>query len=423
MIRLAVKTVSVCICTWMAISGLGSGGVHADVIPDRRREQFQTEPAHLIAPFPYSLPGIGSGLFLLGWFSNIAESPTDLIAVLITGDAEGGVVFLDELPVYSRRLLFQFLYQDITKAAVNSYEKRGMDTDKNDFNIVEFSSARATSVQLFLNFFDRRLEFFAGNQMQSQTIEAIRNSKGKILFELDEPLEGESEGNWLGLRLDLTDDREDPRVGLRLWAEKFENERNDKDDPDYFTIDHSTLVYIPVGEISTWVFNYYRSDAIVRQKGNTGRQALIDDLGANCDASDTECLDAESDFVNNTITVRKYGSATSLGGQERLRAYPGGRFQGAHMAFYGTEFRWNLTEEFTPFDYFIWKDVRTGVQLAFFYETGTVAEKSSQLWDESRESYGTAIRLVTGSGTVYKAEFATGDEGNQLIVFFFYPWE
>ena len=75
-----------------------------------------------------------------------------------------------------------------------------------------------------------------------------------------------------------------------------------------------------------------------------------------------------------------------------------------------------------PFDYFIWKDTRTGVQFAFFYETGTVAEKRSDLWERSRESYGVGVRMVTGSGSVYRLDVATGDEGTETTVFFFYPW-
>ena len=31
--------------------------------------------------------------------------------------------------------------------------------------------------------------------------------------------------------------------------------------------------------------------------------------------------------------------------------------------------------------------------------------------------------LITGSGQVYRADFATGDEGNEVTVFFFYPWQ
>jgi outer membrane translocation and assembly module TamA len=60
--------------------------------------------------------------------------------------------------------------------------------------------------------------------------------------------------------------------------------------------------------------------------------------------------------------------------------------------------------------------------LAFFYEEGTVADKASDLWNEKRTSAGIGTRLVTGSGFVYRLDFATGTEGGSTIVIFDYPW-
>ena len=89
---------------------------------------------------------------------------------------------------------------------------------------------------------------------------------------------------------------------------------------------------------------------------------------------------------------------------------------------YGTEIRWNLTEEFEPFDIGVAKDIRTGVQLSFFWETASVADEKDKLGDIWRESYGIGVRLVMSSGIVFRAELATGDEGSQSILFFNYPW-
>ena len=111
-----------------------------------------------------------------------------------------------------------------------------------------------------------------------------------------------------------------------------------------------------------------------------------------------------------------------IGGYERLRSYPGGRFVGAHTIHYAAEFRWNLTEEATPFDYFIWKDVRTGLQVAFFAETGSVADTEDELGDKFASSYGVGFRLVSASGNVYRADIAAGGEGSETSLIFFYPW-
>ena len=51
-----------------------------------------------------------------------------------------------------------------------------------------------------------------------------------------------------------------------------------------------------------------------------------------------------------------------------------------------------------------------------------MSEKSSDLWDQTRYSYGAGLRLVAASGAVYRADIANGDEGSELTVFFFYPW-
>ncbi|MDX2416382.1 MAG: hypothetical protein QNK19_02865 [Xanthomonadales bacterium] len=55
--------------------------------PDRRKDQFPSSAAHLIVPLPYSYPGVGDGFFLMGNFSNLRETTTDFLAMLVTGDA------------------------------------------------------------------------------------------------------------------------------------------------------------------------------------------------------------------------------------------------------------------------------------------------------------------------------------------------
>ena len=69
------------------------------------------------------------------------------------------------------------------------------------------------------------------------------------------------------------------------------------------------------------------------------------------------------------------------------------------------------------------RDIRTAVQLAFFYEAGSVADTYGAVWDAVRQSYGAGLRVVTAAGLVYRLDLATGDEGPQPSVFFQYPWE
>jgi hypothetical protein len=107
----------------------------------------------------------------------------------------------------------------------------------------------------------------------------------------------------------------------------------------------------------------------------------------------------------------------------RLRSYSEGRFRGAHAEFLGTELRWNLTDEYQPFDIYIMKDIRTAVQVALFYEIGTVSDRHDALRRITRSSYGGGMRLVTASGVVYRVDLATGQDGFAPSIFFQYPWE
>jgi len=127
--------------------------------------------------------------------------------------------------------------------------------------------------------------------------------------------------------------------------------------------------------------------------------------------------------IANIVAGNTYGTATGLGGTSRLRAYPNDRYSGAHTLLYGTEVRWTLTEEARPFDIFIAKDIRTLLQVAAFYELGTVADLREDLGDLYRPSYGAGFRMVTASGIVFRADFAFGREGMETTVILGYPWE
>lgn len=86
------------------------------------------------------------------------------------------------------------------------------------------------------------------------------------------------------------------------------------------------------------------------------------------------------------------------------------------------EYRWNLDTGLSDIDIVILQDIAQAVQIAFFAEQGSVAEEIGDLGKIVRSSYGLGTRLVTGSGAVYRFDVATGDEGQEVILFFEYPW-
>ena len=393
-------------------------------LADRRKEQFTNSPGYAVFPFPYSIPGIGEGISLIGGAMNVADTYTDVFGIVLAGDVEGVNVGLADLHIIPQTLILDVGYSDISSAQIMSYNGRGMNTDKDDYSVLDLSDAVYYGGRLTATFFDRRFELYGGWYKGAAQLDAIRDKDGNVIVDAVDAAREWNVTTFIGTRFDLTDDYADPRRGLRLNISRFSNPPSDSG-PDFYLMDYSITAYLPIGKRSTWVFNFLRSDAIVSQKGETDPATLQNLLGINC--SDPSLSPQEQqdciEVINNTIALNTYGQATSLGGLSHLRSYSEGRYNGAHTKFYGTELRWNLTDESTPFDIFIMKDIRTAIQLAAFFELGSTADTRSELGDTWRESYGVGIRMVTASGFVFRADFAYGHEGFAPQMFIGYPWE
>jgi len=398
-----------------------SVSVQADItFPERRKNQFPDSPAHLVVPLPYSYPGIGSGYFLMGNFSNVLET-TDILAMYVTGDARGYILQFDEVPIVSKRLFVKYFYQDINKAQINQYDVRGMaGTSKNEFTLLDVSLARNKVADLNLTFFDRRLNFLYQRIENEFGVKAIRDYQGILISALD--YHGKETKNAFGVAVDLTDDYLDPLKGIAFNLEYQNQPKSTANDPSFYVLTYNMSLYTPMFEADTLVLNYFQSDAHVTSPGNTNPADIRNELGFNCNPLDTGCLQSEQKLVDGFINMRTNGTSASLGGKDRLRSYPQGRFNGGHTAFLGVEYRLNFKQEVKPFDYLFWKDVRTGLQVAFFGEVGSVSENSGDLWKQNRSSYGVGLRLVAASGAVYRADIANGVEGSELTMMFAYPW-
>ena len=396
--------------------------IYADVFEHRRRDQFPTEDAYLIVPLPYSYPGIGEGFFILGNASNIYDTTADALYIEVTGDATGRVGSFDEIPILTNELLLSIQFQDINAAIVNQYDIRGMNGSNGDnYTLLEVDKADNATLRLDYTYGDRRYNYYISRTNEEYRLTFIRDPDGNEITELTPPYSDKINTTKAGFLIDYTDDYLDPTKGLRFGFDYIDSPAASGDDPDYYVLNYNILYYIPLGRADTLVLNYYQSDAHVRTVGNTDENYYRAELGLNC-GTDPTCLQTEQALVDSFIDAATYGTAMSLGGLERLRSYPQGRFSGGHTGFLGAEYRWNIKEEATPFNYLFWKDVRTGKQIAFFAEAGSVSELSSDLWDEKRYTYGVGFRLLTASGSVYRADFAAGDEGSEVAIFFFYPW-
>lgn len=394
---------------------------------ERRRDQFDSNAGYLVVPAPYSYPGIGEGWVLIGYAGNILDTPTDVYALWITGDARGVISEVDELFLVPRLFFLSYFSMDIRKFGRNFYQNRGMDTEKEDFSVAVGDKYINQEPSVTLTVWERRLELnYAWRHQEGRTTE-IRTPEGELLSNSVQTFESDS--TKFSMLLDLTDDRNDPRSGLRLEQSQEQFLSAEETDSDYDVQTSSLTAYIPIGEQSTWLFNYYQSSASVTRSGETDLTTLKTLRGFDSCATilvaaeQTACEEAITRDAQNQQLANQNGTARALGGPDRLRSYPEERYQGAHTLSLGTEFRWNLQTGEDLLDWIFLRDVQQAIQLAAFYEQGSVAETSTELGELWRKSYGLGGRLVTGSGAVYRLDWATGDEGSELTVLFEYPWK
>jgi hypothetical protein len=425
-LRVALAASVSCALAPAALAAAPSPEEEGTPLPERRRDQFPKDYSYAAFPYPYRLPGIGSGLSLAAGATNIADTYTDAYGILFMGDVKGGAIGVGDIHFIPRTLILDLGTSTVSKAAFQSYSQRGMNTGKDDFQLVEVADLDYYGGRMTATFFDRRFELYGAWYQGASRLKSIRDKDGNLIIDAQDAPREKGHTTLLGFRIDATDDYVDPRRGLRFDTTRSQSPPRGSG-PDYYVMDYNTTGYIPLGKRSTLALNLLYSDAHVRRQGETDPAALQALLGLDC--ADPTLTPAEQQSCNEviatTIAHNTYGTATSLGGFSRLRSYPQGRFSGAHTLFLGTEFRWNLTDERTPFDIFVMKGVRTSIQVAFFYETGVTSDTRGDLYERGnmRDSYGAGFRIVTASGLVFRGDVAHGKEGINTAIFIGYPWE
>jgi hypothetical protein len=389
---------------------------------ERRRDQFNTDSGYYLYPIAGEVPGLGSTAGAGASVLNLGGSNADITGYYINGDFKAKGAALLDYHIIPKRLMFGLGYNDYLVAPI-SYE-RGIDSDP-DNTILPKTEGRYLLGQLTLSYNERRYEAFA----------RLLSGRSRLLqvLDRDEKAFDGIDTDWnnidsisIGGSIDLTDDRLDPRQGNRFeFRTKLPND-NDPDQSEYFVTDFNLTHYLPFREHDTLAFNLFHSLANVTREGETDFATLQQSSGLNCDQHPVgterdSCFATEEQHINSIIANNQYGTASSLGGTQRLRSFDNYRFYAGQALSYGMEYRWNLTDEQTPFDIYVAKGVRTGLQLSAFWERGMVAEHSSDLLDDARDSYGVGFRLIL-SGVVLRFDVAHGDEGVQTQLWLTYPW-
>lgn len=389
---------------------------------ERRKDQFGRDFGYYLYPLVGEIPGLGTAAGFGASVLNMGGGDTDFTGFYIRGDFKATGVALLDYHAVPRRLLFDVGYNDYLVAPTT--HSRGIDSDPDDVIYPKVEGAYLLG-QMTLSFDERRYEMYA----------RVLRGRGRQLEVLDK--DGQAfpavDTSWksgrsvtLGGSIDLTDDRIDPRAGVRLEIASRLPSSNSQDSSEYFVNDYNLTGYVPTRKWDTLALNLFYSRAHVTREGLTDPALLQQRYGLNCaqypaGPDRDACQATEDRLLAGWLANNRYGTATSLGGTQRLRSFENGRFYAGQALFYGIEYRWNLTDERTPFDIYVAKGVRTGIQLAAFWERGMVADQSSELLKDGRSSYGIGARVVL-SGVVIRFDLAQGNEGVQTQLFITYPW-
>ncbi|WP_455199120.1 hypothetical protein [Kaarinaea lacus] len=390
--------------------------------PDRRRDQFGTDFGYYVYPIAGEVPGLGTATGFGASVLNIAGNDADFTGYYIDGDFRARGAALLDYHIKPRRLVFDFGYNDYQVAPV-VYE-RGIQSDPDN---VIYPKAEGGYLlgQLTLTFDERRYETFVRYLVGRERLKEVLDKEGNAYEGVD--------NDWtyhhpvsVGFSIDLTDDRLDPRAGTRFEFSSRLPSDNDNDQSEYFVNDYNLTGYVPFRRWDTLALNLFYSQALLTRKGETDFATLQSTDGLDCNQyppgnQRDECIETEMRHINSIIANNRYGTASPLGGTQRLRSFDNYRYYAGQVLFYGLEYRWNLTDEHTPFDIFIARGVRTGIQLAAFWERGTVADHWDDLFDRVRTSYGIGFRVIL-SGVIIRFDLANGDEGVQSQLFITYPW-
>lgn len=400
-----------------------TGRAMAFDVPERRRDQFSHDFGYYIYPIAGDIPGLGTAAGAGATVINMADSDTDFTAFKIDGDfSASGYAFLNYHAI-EKRLILDAGYYDYDVAPIAYH--RGINSDPNDY-ILPRANGHYVIGQATLTFNERRIETYYRIYSGNQQLTEVRDRDGVAFSSIDNTTY-DVVSQALGLTLDYTDDNLDPRNGLRFEMVAKLPKINDPLSSKFFTMDYNLTGYIPFRDKhDSLVLNFFMSNAYVTDKGVTDYATLLARDGLDCGSLPVgperdSCLATEDKYIRERILSNEYGTATALGGTQRLRSYDNGRFYAGNSMSYGVEYRWNLTEKRVPFDFKIAKGIRTGMQLAAFYEAGSVNDQRSELFSHQRHSYGLGFRVVL-EGLIIRADYGWGEEGSVFQLFLDYPW-
>ena len=388
---------------------------------ERRREQYDYDFGWITMPIAISIPGVGTGYGGFFQFTNINDTASDFLLTKLTGDFDITFAQLKEFYLVPKLLAFD-IGRFEGRFFIAQYD-RGIDSDPNTSTQAE-SDFEANTATMRLEFWDKRLLFLLNGFSGSTELLSVIDQDGNRLKS-----ESTERFNFSSLDtsaiLDWTDDFTDPRQGLRTgFKYKLPSSSEDETISEFAVSELNLTYYFPMSDNDTLLFNIFRSSATITKQATTDATELKTTIDLDCTSQTTvdkaDCLKTEQRQIEQRIAFNRFGSATPLGGSNRMRAYPNQRFTAGHTGYMGLEYRMNSQDKRLPINWYVIGGIRTVLQTAFFLEAGSVSDKASDLTGDFKTSAGIGFRAII-SGLIYRLDLAFGDEGPAMNVIIDYP--
>ena len=331
-----------------------------------------------------------------------------------------GLTIID-YPIFSNDLTFSPARLGATHFSLNFYE-RGIDSkperslivmaDRVAQNVGEFSYYLSDrQIELFYTFFNAEIDFYGykdyeGNFVSLKDVEGFGSHSSKFTERY-------------GILIDDTDSRRDPRIGYFVQMDRWKWPNRIPHESSWFQYDLELSGYIPLidNKMILALNQYFSTSEVI--KAGTVKKHTCSDLELTLYPS---CQTIMDDLYLRNLEDSQKGRATSLGGIERLRGYPEGRFFDEHTNFRALELRYYYDPISWDFDIILAKGFLAEFQLAGFYEQGTVSsDLGGDFWKNFKESYGLGLRFITGSA-VARIDFGFSDEGSESTLYWGYPF-
>ncbi|MEC9296172.1 MAG: hypothetical protein VYD28_00660 [SAR324 cluster bacterium] len=396
----------------------------ASAILFERRKTFESEISWFVYPVVGSIPGVQDFYGLGGTVSGIGGSESDITAISLRGKAEYfdddfkiDILSIFDIPLFTNHLTFTWFTTKIRNAGWPEGE-RGIDSDPDSMYYLLASNVDASGGEISVNVLENQLEFYYAYSDASVKPYGLVDPNGTFSNAQNAEIIESPRGYRYGLYLDDTDNRRDPRIGYRFQYEKWGQPSSRAGNSEYFQEDYNLSGYIPVlaeGK-GVLVLNQFFGSSTVIKKGTVDQSLYVcnNTLKPGCQA----LLD---ELYARQVAEAENGKATSLGGTNRLRGYRTNRFYDSYTNFRGAEFRWYVHEVQEAFNYFLEKGTFAGLQLAFFYEHGTVSPDKASLWKNMRSSYGAGTRFIFNT-IIVRIDRGFGKEGGETTFFVGYPF-